>query len=97
MKKLAISLISIIVISITIIFFTFGKTEQRYIAEDIAKRSVQAKTFDIYKADTTTYNIFTQKYKVKLISAYENKKVYAYVSFKEDGQRIKEIEIIGLD
>lgn len=97
MKKIVITSVSTLILAIFVISLSFGIPNQRYLAQDFAKRAVQARTFDIYEITSTTYNIFTQKYRIKLKSTHEDRNVYALISFKENGYEIEEMELIGID
>lgn len=80
-------IISITVITITGIFFAIfnckGPGDDDLIAE-MARRRVQAKTFQIQLTDNVHYNIFTKKYKIIIYNTETKEKTKVYAVYDEN-------------
>ena len=92
MKKLYIGILIIVSTLVIMLCITSGNPIRKDYAQNIAKKSVQSKTFQIHEVRRTTYNIFTNKYIVKLFNTTTKEFTTVYVTFDDEGMDVTNIE-----
>ena len=77
-----------------ILFLYCNYPNRQDAASELAKRSMQARTFQMHEVKNISYNYFSKKYKVTLLNIETEKYVDMYIWFDADGERVEGKEIV---
>lgn len=72
----------------------YNHPDKKDVVSELAKRSIQARTFQIHEVKNTSYNIFSKKYKITLLNIETGKYADMYIWFDDKGERVAGKEVV---